>query len=125
MEADIAACFDGIDHSALMDRVRQRITDRRVLALVKAFLKAGIFNTETGLRDYAPGTPQGGLCAAAHNPPYEQRWIMRSVRRLPRVGAVVTVERCAYPGRGQRLASQSSSSGFWFHSARSAVTTSA
>ena len=29
-------------------RVRERITDRRVVALIKAFLKAGIFNTETG-----------------------------------------------------------------------------
>jgi hypothetical protein len=28
-------------------------------------------------------------------PPYEQRWVMRSARRLPRVGAVVTTERCA------------------------------
>jgi hypothetical protein len=28
-------------------------------------------------------------------PPYEQRWVMRSVERLPRVGAVVTTERCA------------------------------
>jgi hypothetical protein len=27
--------------------------------------------------------------------PYEQRWVMRSVERLPRVGAVVTTERCA------------------------------
>jgi len=28
-------------------------------------------------------------------PPYEQRWVMRSARRLPPVGAVVTTERCA------------------------------
>jgi RNA-directed DNA polymerase len=41
--------------------VRQRITDRRVVALIKAFLKAGIFNTETGLRDSQAGTPQGGI----------------------------------------------------------------
>jgi hypothetical protein len=27
--------------------------------------------------------------------PYEQRWVMRSARRLPRVGAVVMTERCA------------------------------
>jgi RNA-directed DNA polymerase len=40
-EADIAACFDEIDHTALMDRVRHRIGDKKVLALVKAFLRAG------------------------------------------------------------------------------------
>jgi hypothetical protein len=28
-------------------------------------------------------------------PPYEQRWVMRSVRGLPLVGAVVAVGRCA------------------------------
>src|SRR5215208_3299937 len=46
VDADITACFDEIDHTALMDRVRRRIGDRRVLALVKAFLKAGILGTE-------------------------------------------------------------------------------
>jgi RNA-directed DNA polymerase len=40
-EADIEACFDEIDHRALMDRVRRRIGDRRVLALLSAFLRAG------------------------------------------------------------------------------------
>ena len=47
LEGDITACFDEISHSALMDRVRARIGDKRVLALVKAFLKAGIL-TEMG-----------------------------------------------------------------------------
>jgi RNA-directed DNA polymerase len=61
LDADIEACFDSIDHVALMDRVRTRITDRRVLALVKAFLKAGIL-TELGDRQNThTGTPQGGI----------------------------------------------------------------
>jgi len=47
LEGDITACFDEISHSALMDRVRARVGDKRVLALVKAFLKAGIL-TERG-----------------------------------------------------------------------------
>ena len=46
LDADIEACFDSIDHTALMDRVRRRVKDKRVLALVKAFLKAGVL-TET------------------------------------------------------------------------------
>ncbi|PZS23837.1 MAG: RNA-directed DNA polymerase, partial [Pseudonocardiales bacterium] len=41
------------------------------------------------------GTPQGGLCAAAHNPPNEQRWVMRSVWRLLLVGVVGAAGRCA------------------------------
>jgi RNA-directed DNA polymerase len=42
LEADVAACFDEIDHVAVMDRVRQRIKDKRLCNLVKAFLKAGV-----------------------------------------------------------------------------------
>jgi retron-type reverse transcriptase len=41
-DADIEACFDAIHHTALMDRVRRRVGDKRLLRLVKAFLKAGI-----------------------------------------------------------------------------------
>lgn len=61
LEADIKACFDEISHPALMDRVRHRIGDKRVLALVKAFLKAGIL-TELGAEEPSrAGTPQGGI----------------------------------------------------------------
>jgi RNA-directed DNA polymerase len=61
LDADIEACFDMIDHTALMERVRARVKDKRVLALVKGFLKAGIM-TETGdLQDSDTGTPQGGI----------------------------------------------------------------
>jgi RNA-directed DNA polymerase len=61
LDADIEACFDSIDHTALMDRVRLRVKDKRVLALVKAFLKAGIM-TEAGRKeDSDTGTPQGGI----------------------------------------------------------------
>jgi RNA-directed DNA polymerase len=60
-EADIKACFDEIDHTALMGRVRHRVGDKRVLGWVKAFLRAGIL-TEDGLnRDTITGTPQGGI----------------------------------------------------------------
>jgi RNA-directed DNA polymerase len=44
-----------------MDRLRQRIGDRRVLALVKAFLKAGILAEDGGWRETTTGTPQGGI----------------------------------------------------------------
>jgi RNA-directed DNA polymerase len=61
LDADIEACFDSIDHTALMDRVRARVKDKRVLVLVKAFLKAGIM-TETDQREGSDtGTPQGGI----------------------------------------------------------------
>ncbi|MGW4528610.1 group II intron reverse transcriptase/maturase [Amycolatopsis sp. NPDC004378] len=61
VEGDIEACFDMIDHTALMDRVRRRVGDKRVLGLVKAFLKAGIFNQDRQFRNTETGTPQGGI----------------------------------------------------------------
>jgi RNA-directed DNA polymerase len=61
LEADIEACFDMIDHTALMDRVRRRVADKRVLALVKAFLKAGVLRAHVGFEESRAGTPQGGI----------------------------------------------------------------
>ena len=61
VEGDIKACFDEISHPALMDRVRRRVGDKRVLALVKAFLKAGILTEECELKDTDTGTPQGSI----------------------------------------------------------------
>jgi hypothetical protein len=94
LEADIEACFDMIDHTALMDRLRARVSDKRVLALVKAFLKAGVLTTVGTTEGTVTGTPQGGLCAAAHNPPYEQCRVMRSVGLTGLVGAGWEAERC-------------------------------
>jgi RNA-directed DNA polymerase len=61
VEGDIQACFDEISHPALMDRVRVRVGDKRVLALVKAFLKAGILGEDRVLRVTDTGTPQGSI----------------------------------------------------------------
>jgi RNA-directed DNA polymerase len=71
LEGDITACFDEIDHAALMDRVRGRIADKRVLALVKAFLVAGILTQDGRHQDTITGTPQGGHpvpAAGQHRP---------------------------------------------------------
>ena len=60
-EADIKACFDEIDHTALMGRLRDRIGDKRVLGLVKAFLKAGVLSEDGSAKATITGTPQGGI----------------------------------------------------------------
>jgi RNA-directed DNA polymerase len=44
-----------------LDRVRRRIGDKRVLRLVKAFLKAGVLSESAAVRDTNTGTPQGGI----------------------------------------------------------------
>lgn len=60
-EADIKACFDEIDHPALMGQVRRRIGDKRVLSWIKSFLRAGILSEERMPRATITGTPQGGI----------------------------------------------------------------
>ena len=62
-EADITACFDELSHSAILDRVGRRVADKRVLALIKAFLKAGIMSSGGQVRDSITGTPQGGIAS--------------------------------------------------------------
>lgn len=61
VEGDIKACFDEISHAALMDRVRARVGDKRVLALVNAFLKSGILGEDRAFRETSAGTPQGSI----------------------------------------------------------------
>jgi group II intron reverse transcriptase/maturase len=60
IEGDIKGCFDNIDHHALMERMRRRVADAKVLRLVVAFLKAGVLSEKQFSRSQA-GTPQGGI----------------------------------------------------------------
>jgi RNA-directed DNA polymerase len=95
LDADIEAAFDNLSHTALMDRVRARVKDKRVLALVKAFLKAGVLTESGGHRETFTGTPQGSLCSAEHKPPYAQCRVMRSAGVPGLVGAGSAGGRCA------------------------------
>ncbi len=60
-EGDITACFDEIDHTALLGLVRKRVKDKRILELIKAFLRAGILGEDGIDRGTHTGTPQGGI----------------------------------------------------------------
>jgi group II intron reverse transcriptase/maturase len=94
LDADIRSCFDEIDSHALVVQIERRVCDRRMLKLIRGWLRAGVF--EGGIVSaIEAGTPQGSLCAAAHKEPYEQRWVMRSVRLDLLLRAGLTAERCA------------------------------
>ncbi|USS95095.1 group II intron reverse transcriptase/maturase [Serratia symbiotica] len=60
VDIDLEKFFDRVNHDVLMRRVAKRITDKRVLKLMRAFLNAGIM--QAGLVSLQmEGTPQGGL----------------------------------------------------------------
>jgi RNA-directed DNA polymerase len=61
LDADIKGCFDNIDHQVILDRVRARISDKKTVALVRAFLKAGVMTDLELERAGEAGTPQGGI----------------------------------------------------------------
>ena len=91
LDADLKSAFDKIDHNFLLERLgtfpaREQVHD---------WLKAGVVDKGQGFSPTEEGTPQGGLCNAFHNPPYEQRRVMRSAGLLALVTATLSAERCA------------------------------
>jgi len=89
IEGDIKGCFDAIDHHVMMERVRKRISDRKVLRLILAFLKAGVM-VEGTVRHPVTGSPQGGIISPMLSNIYLTaiderygRWSMRP--REPRI----------------------------------------
>lgn len=73
VDADLRQCFDRIPHRRLLDRVKQRVADRRVLKLIQSFLKQEILDEGSVLYPENEGTPQGAtlsplLCNIYLNP---------------------------------------------------------
>lgn len=61
VDVDFKGYFDSIPHDKLMERVRELISDGRLLALLEEYLKAGVFDTLKGWEPTEQGTPQGAV----------------------------------------------------------------
>lgn len=59
VDMDLEKFFDRVNHDKLMGEVRKRVSDRRVVQLIRRFLQAGVLE-DGAIHETEEGTPQGG-----------------------------------------------------------------
>lgn len=61
VDLDLEKFFDRVNHDKLMSRLAKRIDDKRLLRIIRAFLKVGMMKQGVYI-ERVEGVPQGGLC---------------------------------------------------------------
>jgi RNA-directed DNA polymerase len=94
VETDIASCFEAIPHDRLMATIEERISDRHVLKMLRAMLRAGVME-DGAVRRSTTGTPQGGVIS----PLLANVYLHRLDRDWQTRGRGVLVRYAGRPGR--------------------------
>ena len=74
VDADLKSYFDTIPHDRLMDRVREKVADGRVLELIEAFLQAGSDGRPEGVDARSRGRRKGRSSVRCWRTSISTRW---------------------------------------------------
>jgi len=86
IEGDVEDCFGQIHQGLLMEQVRRRVTDKRVLALIRLFLAAGVMRELDSVTATPSGTAQGSslspllsnIALSVLDRRFEAAWVSRT-----------------------------------------------
>jgi retron-type reverse transcriptase len=95
IDLDVQKFFDSVPWDLIVKAVEAVCDTAWVLLYVKRWLAAPLQYPDGTLVERDKGTPQGSLCAAAHNDPYEQLRVMHSAGVSGLVRAESAIEHCA------------------------------